>query len=174
MTYEEAAQAIQNSPEGQAYAASIDPATGLGTVSPERAAFLATQTGATVGNLPEGFDGNTNTVATTAGTTGNFSPLIQQYYQELFNRQAQQPGLDYFAGRLGSGDLTEDTLRDAIIAGAQGQTDSITMPLSQVALCLMQHRRCLAEDLQGEHSTQRQASLKAAMVSTEARLMLES
>ena len=120
MTYEEAAQAIQNSPEGQAYAASIDPATGLGTVSLERAAFLATQTGATVGNLPEGFDGNTNTVATTAGTTGNFSPLIQQYYQELFNRQAQQPGLDYFAGRLGSGDLTEDTLRDAIIAGAQG------------------------------------------------------
>jgi hypothetical protein len=120
MTYEEAAQAIQNSPEGQAYAASIDPATGLGTVSPERAAFLATQTGATVGNLPEGFDGNTNTVATTAGTTGNFSPLIQQYYQELFNRQAQQPGLDYFSGRLGSGDLTEDTLRDAIIAGAQG------------------------------------------------------
>jgi hypothetical protein len=57
--------------------------------------------------------------ATADGTT-NFNPLIQQYYQELFNRQAQQPGLDYFAGRLGSGDLTEDTLRDAIIAGAQG------------------------------------------------------
>ena len=129
MTYEEAAQAIQNSPEGQAYAASIDPATGLGTVSPERAAFLATQTGATVGNLPDGFDGNTNTVATTAGTTGGagsaqtyatFSPLINQYYQELFNRKPQQAGLDYFMGRLTSGDLTQDTLRDAIIAGAQG------------------------------------------------------
>jgi hypothetical protein len=126
MTLEEAAQAIQNSAEGQAYAASIDPATGLGTISPERAAFLATQSGATVGNLPDGFDGNTNTGATTAGTTGgqpntdNFNPLIQQYYQELFNRQAQQPGLDYFSGRLGSGDLTDATLRDAIIAGAQG------------------------------------------------------
>ena len=126
MTLEEAAQAIQNSPEGQAYAASIDPATGLGTVSPERAAFLATQSGATVGNLPDDLDGNTNTGSTTAGTTGaqtntgNFNPLIQQYYQELFNRQAQQPGLDYFAGRLGSGDLTEATLRDAIISGAQG------------------------------------------------------
>jgi len=126
MTFEEAAQAIQNSAEGQAYAASIDPATGLGTISPERAAFLATQSGATVGNLPDGFDGNTNTGSTTAGTTGgqsntgNFNPLIQQYYQELFNRQAQQPGLDYFAGRLGSGDLTDATLRDAIIAGAQG------------------------------------------------------
>jgi hypothetical protein len=130
MTLEEAAQAIQNSAEGQAYAASIDPATGLGTISPERAAFLATQSGATVGNLPEGFDGNTNTGATTAGTTGgqpntdNFNPLIQQYYQELFNRQAQQPGLDYFSGRLGSGDLTDATLRDAIIAGAQGSDRS--------------------------------------------------
>jgi len=56
----------------------------------------------------------------TTGQQGNFNPLIQQYYQELFNRQAQQPGLDYFAGRLGSGDLTDATLRDAIIAGAQG------------------------------------------------------
>ena len=57
----------------------------------------------------------------TEPTTHNrLQPPIQQYYQELFNRQAQQPGLDYFAGRLGSGDLTEDTLRDAIIAGAQG------------------------------------------------------
>ena len=56
----------------------------------------------------------------TTGQQGNFNPLIQQYYQELFNRQAQQPGLDYFSGRLSSGDLTEDALRDAIIAGAQG------------------------------------------------------
>ena len=34
-------------------------------------------------------------------------------------------------GRLTSGDLTQDTLRDAIIAGAQGSDGFITMPLSQ-------------------------------------------
>lgn len=67
--------------------------------------------------------------ATVDGTT-NFNPLIQQYYQELFNRQAQQPGLDYFSGRLSSGDLTEDALRDAIIAGAQG-TDRMYYDASQ-------------------------------------------
>lgn len=63
-------------------------------------------------------------------STTNFNPLIQQYYQELFNRQAQQPGLDYFSGRLGSGDLTEEGLRDAIISGAQG-TDRMYYDASQ-------------------------------------------
>ena len=62
--------------------------------------------------------------------TTNFNPLIQQYYQELFNRQAQQPGLDYFSGRLGSGALTEDNLRDAIISGATG-TDRLYYDASQ-------------------------------------------
>jgi len=70
------------------------------------------------GVLPTG-DTTTDAGGTAGGQT-DFNPLIQQYYQELFNRQAQQPGLDYFSGRLSSGDLTEDTLRDAIIAGAQG------------------------------------------------------
>ncbi len=60
----------------------------------------------------------------------NFNPLIQQYYQELFNRQAQQPGLDYFTGRLTSGALTEDNLRDAIISGATG-TDRLYYDSSQ-------------------------------------------
>jgi hypothetical protein len=50
----------------------------------------------------------------------DYSPLVAQYYQELFNRDPQQAGLDSFTGRLQSGDLTEDNLRDAIIAGAQG------------------------------------------------------
>ena len=40
------------------------------------------------------------------------------------------------------------------------QTDSITMPLSQVALSLTQHRHCLAEDLQGEHTTQQTGQLE--------------
>jgi hypothetical protein len=99
-------QAVNDSPEGQNYdtyglAASLDNPGVL-------------PTGDVAGNV-------TNTqVGEAQPITTNFNPLIQQYYQELFNRQAQQPGLDYFAGRLGSGDLTEDTLRDAIIAGAQG------------------------------------------------------
>ena len=64
-----------------------------------------------------------NTLNTVQGTTNppvNYSPLITQYYQELFNRDPQQAGLDYFTGRLGSGALTEEGLRDAMIAGAQG------------------------------------------------------
>ena len=87
--------------------------------SPEGQNFLTT--GQPVGGLDE-LNALIEERATQSGTTdtGNFNPLIQQYYQELFNRQAQQPGLDYFSGRLGSGDLTEATLRDAIIAGAQG------------------------------------------------------
>ena len=110
MSLEEIRQAVNDSAEGVNYdtygiAASLDNPGVLPT--------------------PDNIDGNTPTGATGSTTggqsvTGNFNPLIQQYYQELFNRQAQQPGLDYFAGRLGSGDLTEDTLRDAIIAGAQG------------------------------------------------------
>jgi hypothetical protein len=60
----------------------------------------------------------------------NFNPIIQQYYQELFNRQAQQPGLDYFTGRLRSGALKEEALRDAIIAGASG-TDKLYYDSSQ-------------------------------------------
>ena len=72
----------------------------------------------------------TGGVVTTATPTKDFSPLIQQYYQELFNRQAQQPGLDYFTGRLTSGDLAEDALRDAIISGATG-TDRLYYEASQ-------------------------------------------
>ena len=102
MSLAEIERALIDSPEGQNFLATGQPVSGLdelNTLIEERAAQ----------------SGTTNTA-----NTGNFNPLIQQYYQELFNRQAQQPGLDYFAGRLGSGDLTEATLRDAIIAGAQG------------------------------------------------------
>ncbi len=68
---------------------------------------------------------------------------------------------------LGSGDLTEDTLRDAIIAGAQGSDRLLLRSLSVgVAPYLTRHRRCLAEDQQGEHSTQKQASLRAATANT--------
>lgn len=102
MSLEEIRQAVNDSPEGQNY-----DTTGL-------AASLDNP-----GVLPTG-DATGDATTGQQPVTTNFNPLIQQYYQELFNRQAQQPGLDYFAGRLGSGDLTEDTLRDAIIAGAQG------------------------------------------------------
>ena len=94
--------------------------------SPEALNFASTGLAASLENpgvLPTG-DPTGNVTNTQVGEavpiTTNFNPLIQQYYQELFNRQAQQPGLDAFSGRLASGDLTEDTLRDAIIAGAQG------------------------------------------------------
>ena len=43
-----------------------------------------------------------NTLNTVQGTTNppvNYSPLITQYYQELFNRDPQQAGLDYFTGK---------------------------------------------------------------------------
>ena len=106
MSLAEIERAIIDSPEGQNFAITGQPVGGLdelNTLIDQRAG----QSGTT--------SGTTNTV-----NTGNFNPLIQQYYQELFNRQAQQPGLDHFAGRLGSGELTEATLRDAIIAGAQG------------------------------------------------------
>jgi len=111
MTIDEIRQAINDSAEGQNYdtyglAASLD----------------------NPGVLPTG-DATVDAGGTT-GQQGNFNPLIQQYYQELFNRQAQQPGLDAFSGRLTSGDLTEDNLRDAIIAGAQG-TDRMYYDASQ-------------------------------------------
>ena len=111
MSLDEIRQAVNDSAEGQNYdtygiAASLD----------------------NPGVLPTG-DATVDAGGTT-GQQGNFNPLIQQYYQELFNRQAQQPGLDYFSGRLSSGDLTEDALRDAIIAGAQG-TDRMYYDASQ-------------------------------------------
>ena len=90
MSLEEIRQAVNDSPEGQNY-----DTTGL-------AASLDNP-----GVLPTG-DATGDATTGQQPVTTNFNPLIQQYYQELFNRQAQQPGLDYFAGRLGSGDLTED------------------------------------------------------------------
>ena len=95
MSLDEIRQAVNDSPEGQNY-----DTTGL-------AASLDNP-----GVLP--------TSDAPASPAAGYSPLVTQYYQELFNRNPQQAGLDYFTGRLGSGDLTEDTLRDAIIAGAQG------------------------------------------------------
>lgn len=92
MSLDEIRQAVNDSPEGQNY-----DTTGL-------AASLD----------------NPGVLPAPASPAGGYSPLVTQYYQELFNRDPQQAGLDYFTGRLGSGDLTEDTLRDAIIAGAQG------------------------------------------------------
>ena len=95
MSLDEIRQAVNDSPEGQNY-----DTTGL-------AASLDNP-----GVLP--------TSDAPASPAAGYSPLVTQYYQELFNRNPQQAGLDYFTGRLDSGDLTEDTLRDAIIAGAQG------------------------------------------------------
>ena len=70
---------------------------------------------------PEGtFTDLLNTTQNVTNPPGNYSPLVTQYYQELFNRDPQQAGLDYFTGQLGSGALTEEGLRDAMIAGAQG------------------------------------------------------
>ena len=94
------------SPEAQQYATTQQ-------VSPERQAYMDSLAAGNDGGQPGSATGQPSNPT-------NFNPLIQQYYQELFNRQAQQPGLDYFAGSLRSGDSTEDTLRDAIIAGAQG------------------------------------------------------
>ena len=116
MTLEEADAGIAGSEEGLAYAASqaagadADPDTIIDTGTPEPD--------------PEPVDPGPITPTT------DFNPLIQQYYQELFNRQAQQPGLDYFTGRLRSGALTEDALRDAIISGATG-TDRLYYDASQ-------------------------------------------
>ena len=106
MSLDEIRQAVNDSPEGQNF-----DSTGL-------AASLDNP-----GVLPGPEGTFTNLLDTTQNVTNppvNYSPLITQYYQELFNRDPQQAGLDYFAGRLGSGDLTDATLRDAIIAGAQG------------------------------------------------------
>ena len=95
MSLDEIRQAVNDSPEGQNY-----DTTGL-------AASLDNP-----GVLP--------TSDAPASPAAGYSPLVTQYYQELFNRNPQQAGLDYFTGRLSSGDLTEDTLRDAMISGAQG------------------------------------------------------
>jgi len=144
MTFEEAVAGIANSAEGQAYAAS------------QAAGADGTVTGGTNNDTVTG-DASSSTSAGSGATTTpttDFNPMIQRYYQELFNRQAQQPGLDYFSS-----------------LAPQEQTGSTTMPLSQAVLYLTLHRRCSAEDLQGEDSTQRQASLRAALVSTEASLM---
>ena len=106
MSLEEIRQAVNDSPEGQNF-----DSTGL-------AASLDNP-----GVLPGPEGTFTNLLDTTQNVTNppvNYSPLITQYYQELFNRDPQQAGLDYFAGRLGSGALTEEGLRDAMIAGAQG------------------------------------------------------
>lgn len=102
MSLAEIERAIMDSPEGQNFSITGQPVGGLDELN-------------TLIDQRAGQSGTTNTV-----NTGNLNPLIQQYYQELFNRQAQQPGLDHFAGRLGSGELTEASLRDAIISGAQG------------------------------------------------------
>ena len=112
MSLAEIRQAVNDSPEGQNF-----DSTGL-------AASLDNP-----GVLPTG-DATGDATTGQQPVTTNFNPLIQQYYQELFNRQAQQPGLDYFTGRLTSGDLAEDALRDAIIAGATG-TDKLYYDSSQ-------------------------------------------
>ena len=134
MTLEEADAGIAGSEEGLAYAASqtagADDAVtgGDNNDTINGGANNDTITGG-AGNdtIDGGVSSSTDTIVT---PTTDFNPLIQQYYQELFNRQAQQPGLDYFSGRLGSGALTEDALRDAIISGATG-TDRLYYDASQ-------------------------------------------
>ena len=106
MSLDEIRQAVNDSPEGQNF-----DSTGL-------AASLDNP-----GVLPGPEGTFTNLLDTTQNVTNppvNYSPLVTQYYQELFNRDPQQAGLDYFTGQLGSGALTEEGLRDAMIAGAQG------------------------------------------------------
>jgi len=82
-----------------------------------------------VDQSPEGVNYETTGLAASLDNPGvlpqappstDYSPLVAQYYQELFNRDPQQAGLGHFTGRLQSGDLTEDGLRQAIIDGAQG------------------------------------------------------
>ena len=116
MSIEDIKQAVNNSPEGQNY-----DSTGL--------AASLDNPGVLPG--PEGtFTNLLNTTQNVTNPPGNYSPLVTQYYQELFNRDPQQAGLDYFTGRLSSGNLTEDTLRDALISGAQG-TDRMYYDASQ-------------------------------------------
>ena len=117
MTFDEAVAGISGSEEGLAYAASQ-------TAGADDAVTGGDNTDAIDNAPPPDTTGDPIPPAT------DFNPLIQQYYQELFNRQAQQPGLDYFTGRLGSGALTEEGLRDAMIAGAQG-TDKLYYDASQ-------------------------------------------
>ena len=87
MTFEEAVAGIANSAEGQAYAAS------------QAAGADGTVTGGTNNDTVTG-DASSSTSAGSGATTTpttDFNPMIQRYYQELFNRQAQQPGLDYYS-----------------------------------------------------------------------------
>ena len=122
MTFEEAVAGIANSAEGQAYAASQAAGANADADANANANADAASDEDTTGGPSGG--------PATQLITGRFNPLIQQYYQELFNRQAQQPGLDYFSGRLRSGALTEEGLRDAIISGATG-TDRLYYDASQ-------------------------------------------
>lgn len=106
MSLDEIRQAVNDSAEGQNY-----DSTGL--------AASLDNPGVLPG--PEGtFTDLLNTTQNVTKPPGSYSPLVTQYYQELFNRDPQQAGLDYFTGQLGSGALTEEGLRDAMIAGAQG------------------------------------------------------
>lgn len=109
MTPAKLRESIVASPEAQQYA-------DTGRVSDARQAYMD--------SLAAGNDGGQSS------NPANFNPLIQQYYQELFNREARQPGLDYFSGELRSGNIAEDNLRNAIIAGAQG-TDKVYYQGSQ-------------------------------------------
>jgi len=84
----------------QNYGSSVTPGTGTGTVT----------TNPGTGTVTTG--PGTGTVTTTPPIYGD----INQIYQQYFNRPAEQEGLNYWA----QSGFTGDTLKNAIIAGAQG------------------------------------------------------
>ncbi len=84
----------------QNYGSNVAPSTSTGTVI----------TGPRAG---------TNTTTPSTGTVTTTPPIygdINQIYQQYFNRPAEQEGLNYWA----QSGFTGDTLKNAIIAGAQG------------------------------------------------------
>lgn len=81
----------------------------------------AKELNSSLGNTGAVNTGNTGTVGTgNTGTTTTTTPPIygdiNQIYQQYFNRPAEQEGLNYWA----QSGFTGDTLKNAIIAGAQG------------------------------------------------------
>jgi len=46
--------------------------------------------------------------------------LLNSLYNELFNRNVADPGLQYWGNLLATGQITEDQLRNALISAAQG------------------------------------------------------
>ena len=77
-----------------------------------------------------GDGGDTNTTTNTTTNNGNpdggqemtsYADEIAQYYQELFARDPQPAGAQYFQGQIDAGNINPDNLRETILSSAQGQ-----------------------------------------------------